>query len=72
LISKRGFNGIQLGEDNTLTVIAEGRNFRFLINGQPLEGFDGGLLDGMEVFLVVSAKEGASAVFSFDNLVMQI
>ena len=33
---------------------------------------DGGLLEGMEVFLAVSAKEGASAVFSFDNLVMQI
>jgi hypothetical protein len=72
LISKRGFNGIQPGEDNTLTVTAEGRSFKFLINGQPLEGFDGGQLEGMEVFLVVSTKEGASAVFSFDNLVMQI
>ena len=72
LISRRIFNAIQLGEDNTLTVSVEGRSFKFLINNQPLEGFDGGLLDGMEVFLVVSAKEGASAVFSFDNLVLQI
>jgi hypothetical protein len=72
LISKRGFNGILLGEKNTLTVTAEGKNFKFLINGQPVEGFNGGLLEGMQVFLVVSAKEGASVVYSFDDLVMQI
>ena len=72
LISKRAFNGILLGENNKLTVTAEGRRFKFLINDQPVEGFEGGLLEGMQVFLVVSAKEGASAVFSFDNLVMQI
>jgi hypothetical protein len=72
LISKRTYNGILFNEYNTLTVIAEGGIFKFLVNGQPVESFDGGLLEGMEVFLVVSAKEGASAVFSFDNLVMQI
>jgi hypothetical protein len=72
LISKRGFNGIVNGSENTLTVTAEGKNFKFMINGQPIEGFDGGLLEGMQVFLVVSAKEGASVVYSFDNLVMQI
>ena len=72
LVSRRPFNGILLGDDNTLTVKVEGRSFKFLINNQPVEGFDGGLLDGMEVFLVVSVKEGASVVFSFDNLVMQI
>jgi len=72
LVSRRPFNGILAGDDNTLTALVEGRSFKFLINNQPIEGFDGGLLDGVEVFLVVSAKEGASAVFSFDNLVMQI
>jgi hypothetical protein len=53
-------------------VIAEGGNFKFLINGQPVEGFNGGLLTGMQVFLVVSAREGATVVYSFDDLVMQI
>jgi len=72
LISKRGFNGIKAGEKNTLTVIAEGKNFKFMINGEPVEGFDGGLLEGMQVFLVVSVKEGASATYFFDDLVMQI
>ena len=72
LISKRGYNGILVGQKNTVTVIAEGRNFRFLINGEPVEGFDGGLLEGMQVLLVVSAKEGASVVYSFDDLVLQI
>lgn len=72
LISKRGYNGILLGGENTLTVIAEGKDFRFLINGRPVEGFNGGLLEGMEVFLVVSAKEGANVVYSFDDLVLQI
>jgi hypothetical protein len=72
LISKRPYNGIKLGEENTLTVIAEGKSFKFLINGQPVNEFDGGLLEGMQVFLLVSAKEGSSVVFSFDDLVMQI
>ena len=72
LISKRGYNGILVGEKNTLTVIAEGKNFRFLINGEPVDSFNGGLLEGMEVFLVVSAKEGSSVVYSFDDLVLQI
>jgi hypothetical protein len=53
-------------------VSVEGRSFECPINGQPVEGFDGELLEGMEVFLIVSAREGASVVFSFDNLVMQI
>jgi hypothetical protein len=72
LISKRVFSGILAGQKNTLTVIAEGGNFKFLINGQPVEGFNGGLLTGMQVFLVISAREGAAAVYSFDDLVMQI
>lgn len=72
LISKRGYNGILIGQKNTVTVIAEGRNFRFLINGEPVEGFDGGFLEGMEVFLVVSAKEGASVTYAFDDLMLQI
>jgi hypothetical protein len=72
LISRRVFNGILPGQKNTITVIAEGQNFKFLINGQPTESFSGGLLTGMDDFLVVSASEGATAVFTFDDLVMQI
>jgi hypothetical protein len=72
LVSRRVFSGILPGGENTLKVVAEGRNFKFQINGQPVEGFNGGLLEGMDVFLVVMAKEGASATFTFDDLVMQI
>jgi hypothetical protein len=71
LISRRPFEGTPLGESNTLGIVAEGGTFNFTINGNPLNSFSGGLLEGLEIMLVVSADEGASVNFSFDNLVLQ-
>ena len=71
LISRRPFEGSPLGETNTLGIVAEGGTFNFTINGNPLNSFSGGLLEGLDIMLVVSADEGASVNFSFDNLVLQ-
>lgn len=71
LISRRPFSGILPDQKNSLTVIAEGQNFRFLVNGEPVNFFNGGLLEGMEIFLQVSVREGASVNFTFDDLVVQ-
>jgi hypothetical protein len=67
-----GYNGIRKGEANKLRILAEGPDFRFFINGEEVEGFEGGRLEGMQIMLVVSAKEGTSSTFYFDDLVLQI
>jgi hypothetical protein len=71
LISQRVFGGIQPGEPNKLTVVAEGGDFSFYINDEPVNTFSGGLLTNNGILLLVSAKEGASATYGFDNIVMQ-
>jgi hypothetical protein len=72
LISRRPTSSILPDQPNKITVIAEGQNFRFLINDQAVNFFNGGLLEGMQIFLLVSAREGASVDFTFDNVVVQI
>lgn len=72
LISRRPFAGITPDGENTVTVIAEGQNFRFLVNGEAVNFFTGGLLEGLQVFLMVSAREGATVIFTFDDVVVQI
>ena len=71
LITTRVYSGIRLGEENTLQIEAAGRDFYFSINDTLVNQFSGALLDGEEILLVVSAKEGVSAVFSFDDVVLQ-
>ena len=71
LISQRVFGGILPGEPNKLTIVAESGDFSFYINDEPVNTFNGGLLEGSNIQLLVSAKEGASAVYSFDDIVMQ-
>ena len=71
LISQRVFGGILPGEPNKLTILAEGGDFTFYINDALVNNFSGGLLEGSNIRLLVSAKEGASAVYSFDDFVMQ-
>ena len=71
LISQRGYDGILTNAENKLTILAEGGNFTFYINDELVNTFSGGLLTGTDVQLVVSAKEGASAAYYFDDLVVQ-
>ncbi len=71
LISQRVFGGIQPGEPNKLTVVAEGGDFTFYINDALVNSFSGGLLEGSHIQFLISAKEGASATYTFDDIVMQ-
>jgi len=71
LITTRVHNGIRLGEENTLKIEAAGRDFYFSIDDTLVNQFSGGLLKGEEILLVVSAKEGVSAIFAFDDVVLQ-
>ncbi len=72
LISRRSFDGILTNAYNKLAVIAEGGDFIFFINDAQVNSFSGGLLQGDDIQLVVSAKEGVSANYYFDDLVMQV
>ena len=71
LIGRRPHNSIQLGQENQVTIVAEGQDFAFYINDQPVNIFEGGLLEGSSIRLMVSAGEGVSAGFLFDDLVLQ-
>ena len=71
LISQRVFEGIRPNEENKLTIVAEGGNFTFSINDEPVNTFSGGLLQEDGIMLVVTAKEGATADFYFDDVVLQ-
>jgi hypothetical protein len=71
LISQRVYDGILPGEPTRLTIVAEGGDFTFYINDVLVNTFSGGLLEGSDIQLLVSAREGASATYSFDDIVMQ-
>ena len=71
LIITRVHNGIRLGKENTLKVEVVGRDFYFSIDDTLVDQFSGGLLKGEQILLVVSAKEGVSAKFAFDDVVLQ-
>jgi len=72
LISRRPFSGMLPDQPNKITIIAEGQNFRFLVNDQAVNFFNGGLLEGLQIFLMVSVREGASVDFVFVDIVVQI
>ncbi|MBM3137382.1 MAG: hypothetical protein FJZ98_04245 [Chloroflexi bacterium] len=72
LISRRPFSGMVPDQENKITVIAEGQSFRFLVNDTAVNFFNGGLLEGLELFLLVSVREGATVNFTFDDVVVQI
>jgi hypothetical protein len=71
LITKRVHNGIRLGKENTLRIEAAGRDFYFSINDTLVNQFSGAMLEEEDILLVVSAKEGVSAAFAFDDVVLQ-
>jgi hypothetical protein len=72
LISRRPTSSIVPDQENKITVIAEGQSFRFLVNDEAVNFFNGGLLEGLQLFLQVSVREGASVNFTFDDIVVQI
>ena len=71
LFTEKEYNGIRQGEENTLRIEAGGQNFNFSINDTIVSQYNEAVLEGEEILLVVSVKEGASAVFAFDDVVLQ-
>lgn len=72
LITQRVFDGIQPNQENKLEIIAEGGDFTFYINDELVNTFSGGLLQDDGILLIASAKEGVSADYYFDNVVLQV
>jgi hypothetical protein len=70
LITRRQTNLIKVGEPNTVRIEASGGDFFFSINGEMVNQYSGATLAGDDILLVVSAKEGASAIFTFDDVVL--
>lgn len=71
LITPKQTNLIKVGEPNTVRIEAGGQDFFFSINGEMVNQFNGALLEGAKIQLVVTAKEGASVLYIFDDIVLQ-
>ena len=71
LITNKQTNLIKVGEPNTLRIEAVGQDMYFSINGAMVNQYSGVTLDGDQIQLMVSAKEGVTALFSFDDVVLQ-
>ncbi len=72
LITQRPFDKLKLGEANKLVITAEGGDFSFYINDNLVNTYSGGLLQESGIKLVVSAREGVSANYTFDDVVLQV
>lgn len=70
-IPSTGHSSIRNADVNTVKITADGDSFSFWINGEQVATFEGVQLEGDLIRLMVSAAEGASAVFSFDDVVLQ-
>lgn len=71
LIPVRSNSIIRWDEENTLTIIAEGDQFEFYVNGQLLDSFESSQLRGSVIYLTTWLAEGATAVFEFDDLLIR-
>jgi serine/threonine protein kinase len=71
LIPWRANNAIKWDENNNVTIVAEGSNFKFYVNGTLVNSYDSDYLNGTTLYLVVTAAEGASANIEFDNLLVR-
>ena len=71
IITRRTASAIRMGEANTLRIEAVGQDFYFTVNDVLVNDFSGATLAGEDIQIVVSAKEGVSAVFTFDDVVVQ-
>jgi hypothetical protein len=72
LITRRPYDKLKLGQANKLVILAEGGDFTFYINDNLVNSFSGGLLQESGIKLVASAKEGVSASYTFDDVVLQV
>ena len=71
LISWHANNAIKWDENNNVTIVAEGSNFEFYVNGTLVNSYESDYLNGTTLYLVVTAAEGASANIEFDNLLLR-
>ncbi len=72
LITQRVFDGIRPNQENKLDILAEGGDFTFYINDELVNTFSGGLLQEDGILLIASAKEGVSADYFFDNILLKV
>lgn len=71
LIPRTGHSSIRYAQPNTVTIIADGQDFTFLINDQQVGTFEGVVTNNSAIRLMVSAGEGADAFFAIDDVVLQ-
>lgn len=70
-IPRTGHSSLRNADMNTVTIVADGADFSFWINGTQVGTFEGVDLGNGLIRLMVSAAEGANVVFYFDDIVLQ-
>lgn len=64
-------SAIKWNETNNLTVLADGDNLEFYVNGTLIDSYESDQILGDQIALLVAADEGASATFIFDNALVK-
>lgn len=64
-------NAIKWDDSNNLSIVAEDEKFYFYVNDILIDSYESDNKFGTEISLVVSADEGASATFFFDNALIK-
>ena len=65
-------SAIKWDDTNNLSIVIEGEKFEFYVNGTLIDSYESDQAFGDEISLVVTADEGASATFTFDNALVKI
>jgi hypothetical protein len=72
LVQWKTNSAIQWEEENTLVVIAENDQFEFYVNGTLLTTYSDSEISGDNVYLIFWLAEGASAVYTMDDILVKI
>ncbi len=71
-IRSKGHSAIAWDDTNNLTILIEGDIFHFYVNDELVNSYESDASFGEEISLFIQAAEGASATFTFDNLLIKV
>lgn len=71
-IRSKGHSAIAWDDTNNLTILVEGDTFNFYVNDELVNSYESDVSFGEEISLFIQAAEGASATFTFDNLLIKV
>ena len=71
LLLNKSNSSIKWDEENTLTIVGEGNEFTFYVNGQLINSYSDSSIKGTVISLAMTQAEGASATYTIDNILVR-